>query len=188
MVAAVSPATASKGRLLVVLVVAIVVQTTLASDVRVLGVAPDLLVLVAICGGLVAGSEVGCVLGFVAGLAADAFLTTTPFGLSALTFCLVGFGVGVLRNNVLRDSWLLAPIVAFVATVVSVVGFVAFGDVVGQTGPSAAGSSWVIRVALVEGVWAAALSIVVHPVVARAARGLVAVDRLDGRPDRLPAR
>lgn len=188
MVAAVSPGAASRVRLVVVLVAAIVVQTTLASDVRVLGVAPDLLLLVAICGGLVAGSEVGCVLGFLAGLAADAFLTATPFGLSALTYCLVGFGVGVLRNNVLRDSWLLAPLVTFVATVVGVVGFVAFGDVVGQIGPSAAGSSWVIRVALVEGVWAAALSIVVHPLVARAARGMVAVDRLDGRPDRLPAR
>ncbi|MDQ6836832.1 MAG: rod shape-determining protein MreD [Actinomycetota bacterium] len=183
-----STAAASKLRLMVVLVGAVIVQTTLASDVRVLGVAPDLLLLVAICGGLVAGSEVGCLLGFVAGLAADTFLTATPFGLSALTYCLVGFAVGVLRNNVLRDSWLLAPIVTFVATMVGVGGFVAFGDVVGQTGPSAAGSSWVIRVALVEGVWAAALSIAVHPLVARAARGLVAVERLDGRPDLLPAR
>ncbi len=183
-----NPAAASKIRLVVVLLVAVIVQTTLASDVRVLGVAPDLLLLVAICGGLVAGSEVGCIFGFLAGLSADVFLTATPFGLSALTYCLVGFGVGVLRNNVLRDSWLLAPIVTFVATVVGVVGFVAFGDVVGQTGPSAAGSSWVIRVAFVEGVWAAALSIVVHPLVARAGRGLVAVERLDGRPDRLPAR
>lgn len=188
MVPAVSPAAASKLRLIVVLVVAVVVQTTLASDVRVLGVAPDLMLLVAICAGLVAGSEVGCIVGFVAGLATDAFLTATPFGLSALTYCLVGFSVGVLRNNVLRDSWLLAPVVTFVATVVGVVGFVAFGDVVGQTGPSAAGSSWVIRVAVVEGVWAAALSIVVHPLVARAARGLVAVERLDGRPDGLAAR
>ncbi|MDQ6782622.1 MAG: rod shape-determining protein MreD [Actinomycetota bacterium] len=183
-----TPATTSKLRLVVVLLVAVVVQTTLASDVRVIGVAPDLMLLVAICAGLVAGAEVGCILGFLAGSSADAFLTATPFGLSALTYCLIGFGVGVLRNNVMRDSWLLAPIVTFVATVAAVVGFVAFGDVVGQTGPSAAGSSWVIRVALVEGVWAAALSIAVHPLVARAARGLVAVERLDGRPDRLPAR
>lgn len=188
MVPAVSPAAASKLRLIVVLVVAIIIQTTLASDVRVLGVAPDLMLLLAICGGLVAGSEIGCVLGFLAGLATDVFLTATPFGLSALTYCLVGFGVGVFRNNVLRDTWLLAPMVTFAATVVGVGAFVAFGDVVGRIGPSAAGSSWVIRVALVEGVWAAALSIVVHPLVSRAARGLVAVERLDGRPDRLPAR
>lgn len=183
-----SPAAVSKLRLVVVLAVAVVIQTTLASDVRVLGVAPDLMLLVAICGGLVAGAEVGCILGFVAGLVADTFLTATPLGLSALTYCLIGCGVGVVRNNVLRDSWLLAPIVTFVATVVGVVAFVAFGDVVGQTGPSAAGSSWVIRVALVEGVWAAALSIVVHPLMARAARGLVAMERLDGRPDGLAAR
>jgi rod shape-determining protein MreD len=184
----VSPAAAAKVRLLVVLVVAAIAQTTLASDVRVLGVAPDLMLLIAISGGLVAGSEVGCILGFLAGLAADSFLTATPFGLSALTYCLVGFGVGVLRNNVLRESWLLAPIVAFTASLVGVVGFVALGEVVGRTGPSAAGGSWVIRVALVEGVWAAALSIVIHPLVARAARGLAAVERLDGRPDRAPAR
>lgn len=171
-----------------VLAVAVVIQTTLAADVRVLGVAPDLILVTVICAGLVAGSETGCVYGFFAGLAADAFLTATPFGLSALTYCLVGCGVGVLRNNVLRDSGLLTPIVAFVASAVGVGAFVAFGDLVAQSGPSAAGSSWIVRVALVEGVWAAALSVVVHPIIARAARGLVSVERLEGRPDHLPGR
>lgn len=183
-----SPPTTAKVRLIVVIGVAAIVQITLASDVRVLDVAPDLLVLVAIGAGLVAGTETGCIVGFFAGLTADAFLAGSPFGLSALTYCLVGFAVGVLRNNVLRDSWLLTPIAAFVATVVAVAGFVALGDVVGQTGPGAAGSSWIVRVALVEGVWSAALSIVVHPLMARAARGLAAVDSLDGGTDRLAAR
>jgi len=184
----VSPAFAAKVRLGILLLVATVAQTTLAADLRVLGVAPDILLLLAVCAGLVAGSGTGCVYGFFAGLVADGFLTSTPFGLSALTYCLVGCGVGVLRNNVLRDGWVLTPIVALVATIVGVVAFVALGDVVGRTGPSAVGSSWVIRVALVEGVWAAALSVAVHPLFGRAARGLAAVERLDGRPDRLAAR
>lgn len=181
-------AAASKLRLAAVILVAVVVQTTLASDVRVLGVAPDLMVLIGICAGLVAGAETGLVVGFFSGLAADAFLSSSPFGLSALTFCLVGLIVGVLRDNMLRDSWLVTPGVAFAATATAVLGFVALGDVVGRTGVAGASGSWVIRVALVEGVWSAALSMVVRPVVARAGRHLRAVERLDGRPDRVPAR
>lgn len=183
-----SAAAASKLRLAVLVLIAIVAQTALASDVRVLGVAPDVMVLVAICSGMVAGAETGAVMGFVSGMAADLFLADSPFGLSALTFCLVGLIVGLLRDNVLREGWLLTPTVAFAATAAGVLGFVALGDVVGRTGSSGASGAWVIRVALVEGVWSAALSMVIRPAVARAGRGLRAVERLDGRPDHLPAR
>jgi rod shape-determining protein MreD len=175
-------------RMAVLVIVATVLQSALASDVRVLGVAPDLLLLLGICAGLADGAELGCLVGFAAGLCADVFLTTTPFGLSALTYCLTGYAVGMVRSNVLRDSWLLAPIVAFVATVVGVGLFVGIGDVVGQTGPSAAGGAWVVRVALVEGVWAAALSIGVHPLVVRLARRGAGAEVPEGRPDSTPAR
>lgn len=172
----------------VLVLVATVLQSALAADVRVLGVAPDLLLLLGISAGLADGAELGCLVGFFAGLCADVFLTTTPFGLSALAYCLTGYGVGMVRRNVLRDSWLLPPLVAFVATIVGVALFVGIGDVVGQTGPSASGGAWVVRVALVEGVWAAALSIVVHPLVSRLARTGAAAEMPDGRPDSAPAR
>ena len=60
--------------------VAILVQTTLGSDLRVVGVAPDLMVLLAICAGLAGGAEAGAWVGFWAGLIADLFLTRRRSG------------------------------------------------------------------------------------------------------------
>ena len=47
----------------------------LGNDLRVAGVAPDLMVLLTICAGLTGGAEAGAWVGFWAGLLADLFLT-----------------------------------------------------------------------------------------------------------------
>jgi rod shape-determining protein MreD len=184
----VNPRVAARLRIASILFVAIMAQTTIAPDLRIRGVAPDFMLLIAICGGLSGGSEAGAFVGFFAGLLADSFLTDTPFGLSALTLCLIGCGVGVLRVSVLPDMRLLTPVVAFGSTVAGVVLFVALGDVVGQHELIAGGRSWLIRVAGVEAVWAAVLSLPVWWLYAKAANGSVGVEAVGARPDRMPAR
>ena len=51
------------------------------------------------------GPQLGAIYGFTAGIAIDCFLTT-PMGLSALSFALVGYGVGALQTGQvqLRDD------------------------------------------------------------------------------------
>jgi rod shape-determining protein MreD len=175
-----------------VVFVAVLVWTTVGNDLRVAGVAPDLLVLVTICAGLTGGAEAGAWMGFWSGLAADLFLTSTPLGLSALTYCLIGAGVGALRTAVLPESRLLTPVVALVATAASVLLFVGLGDMLGQGQLLDAGRSWLIKVGLVESGWAVVLAIPVGWIYARAARGSVGAERLGPpsvgaiRPERLP--
>ena len=94
-----APICLARLRIGLILVVAILVQSALGSDLRVSGVAPDLMVVVAICAGLAGGAEAGAWVGFLAGLLADLFLTSTPLGLSALTYCLIGAAVGALRTG-----------------------------------------------------------------------------------------
>jgi rod shape-determining protein MreD len=114
----------SKGhlRLAVLLLAGIVVQTSVGSDLRVDGVAPDLMLLLAICAGLFGGSRQGVLVGFASGLLSDLWMTDTPLGLAALTFCLVGYGVGALRSAVLPEGWVTIPVLVFLASVVGVVG------------------------------------------------------------------
>lgn len=171
---------AAKARLRLAVLVLFVafVQATFGANLRVDAVAPDLLALVAICSGLAGGVELGGFMGFFAGLLADLFLTDTPFGLSALTLCVVGAGVGALRTAVLREGWVLTPLVAFVATIAAVVGFVAFGDLVGQSQLAHEGRDWLLRVAFIEGVDAAVLAVPVAKLVELAARGSVGASRL----------
>ena len=72
------------------LLAALVIHTSVLSGIRLQGVRPDLMLLIAVCAGLVAGPERGAIVGFAAGLASDLFLQT-PLGLSALTFTVVAF-------------------------------------------------------------------------------------------------
>lgn len=94
----------STARLAMVLLMAMFLQYSVLSTVRLAGVAPDLLLVVAIAGGLVAGDERGAVTGFAAGIAMDLIMPGRPFGLSVLTFTLVGFLVGRYQNSVAHRS------------------------------------------------------------------------------------
>ncbi|MDQ1404279.1 MAG: rod shape-determining protein MreD [Actinomycetota bacterium] len=114
-----------------VVLVAIIVQRVFLDGVHLGGSHLDLMLLLPIAAGVAAGSETGAVVGFVAGAVADLFLPT-PFGLSALTFSLLGFAVGSVQEGLLRAAWWITPVTAFVSSAVGVVLFALIGAVVGQ--------------------------------------------------------
>ncbi len=109
----------------------VALHTAILPHVRLFGVGADVMLLAAIAAGLVAGPREAAWTGFLAGLVADCF-TRTPFGLSALSYCLVGYGVGLLRAGVLHMSWWLPPVITFFASASGVVTFVALGTTMGQ--------------------------------------------------------
>jgi rod shape-determining protein MreD len=71
------------------------------------------------------------VLGFALGLVADLFVQT-PFGLSALTYAIVGFAVGALQSGIVRSAWWILPVTALVASFAGVVGYALLGALIGQ--------------------------------------------------------
>jgi rod shape-determining protein MreD len=154
-------------KLPVLVLVALLVHAQLLPDVRVAGVQPDLMLLVAVAGGIAAGPSAGAVLGFSVGLLADLLFLETPLGLSAMVFCLVGYGVGLLQAGVLRASWWLPIVTSLVACAAGEVLFALVGALFGErqlvTGrlPLVAG---------VVGLLDAALAVVVVPLVRGAFR------------------
>jgi rod shape-determining protein MreD len=176
----VSPATAARLRILILVVVGLVVETTLGPDLRLFGVSPDVMLLLAICAGLTGGAEAGAVVGFAAGLLADVSLTTTPLGLCALSWCLVGWGVGTLRASVLPQSRSVLPAIAFTATLGGVLIFLLIGDLVGQSQLTELGRSYLVRVAVIESLWSALLALPVASIYERAARGSAGAAALAG--------
>ena len=173
-----TPAAKARIRIGLLLLVAVLFETTLGSDLRVAQVAPDLVVLVVICAGLTGGTESGAWVGFSAGLLYDMFLTSTPVGLSALTYCLIGAGVGALRTTLLQERAVMLPLAALVGTAVAVLVFVGAGDILGQTQLLGGGRSWLIRVIIVESLWNAALALPVGYLYARLARGSAGAARV----------
>jgi rod shape-determining protein MreD len=181
--------TKARLRIIVLLLIAFGLQSTVASDLRIQGVAPDFLLVAAVCAGLAGGARQGMLVGFASGLLADLYLTDTPVGLCALVFCLVGYGVGTLRENVVPDGWILTPILALAATGIGVALFVGIGDIVGQTQLVAAGRNALIRTALIESLWSAVVAVPVAWLFGWAARGSAGATALDrGRSDRIGVR
>lgn len=86
------------GKVVLLLVIAIALQTLVISRVSILGVTADLFLVFTIVVALSRGSLDGAVFGFVAGVVADvAFMQ--PLGLRALVYVLAGYFVGMLVSR-----------------------------------------------------------------------------------------
>jgi rod shape-determining protein MreD len=100
-------------------------------DIRIGGVHPDVMVLLPITAGIIGGPARGATVGFGTGLVADLFLPT-PFGLSALVGCVLGFAVGLATVALDRTAWWLAPMAALGGSALYEVTYGALGSVLGQ--------------------------------------------------------
>jgi rod shape-determining protein MreD len=93
-------------RLAALIVVIVIVQVAVFPHLRLFGVVPDLGLLVALAVGYQEGPELGAIVGFAAGFGYDLFLET-PLGLEALSYAIVGYGIGVLESGLFRSPrWL----------------------------------------------------------------------------------
>ena len=113
------------------LLVFLVLHLTVLDKIRVFGASPDAMLLLAVVAGIVGGPKLGVVIGFAAGLTLDLFLET-PMGLSALVFCLVGYGVGNIQGGVLRASWWIPVLTTLVASAAGELVYALVATVVGQ--------------------------------------------------------
>lgn len=118
-------------RLAFVIFVGLTLHLSLFARTRIGEVRPDILLLIAVAGGIVGGPERGAIVGFLAGLVADLFLHT-PLGLSALAFSLLGFAVGTVQSSVIRATWWIAPATALVASAAGVLLYALLGALIGR--------------------------------------------------------
>ena len=118
-------------RLVLVLFAALTLHQSLFATLRVGDAHPQLLLLVAVVAGLLAGAERGALIGFTVGLVSDLFVQT-PLGLSALTFALVAFVVGSLQSGIVHSAWWIGPLTALVASFAGVVLYGLLGAIIGQ--------------------------------------------------------
>lgn len=102
-------------RLALVGFLTIVIQVVVVSRIEAFGARGDIVVLFAIAVAYETDADRGAVAGFGAGLVFD-LLLSTPVGLSALTYCLVGWVVGTFKDAVLRTSWWIPVMGAAVAS------------------------------------------------------------------------
>lgn len=147
----------ARARMALLVVTVLLVQLTLLTHVRVFGVMPDAMLLLAIAAGLTGGPVVGSVVGFCSGMAIDLFLQS-PMGLSALVFSIVGYVVGMAEASILRTAWWISLVTVFVASAAAEILFAMVGAVLGERQMV---SSRLVVIVIVVAVTNAVLAIVV---------------------------
>jgi rod shape-determining protein MreD len=120
-------------RWFVVLFTTLLLQTTLVARLPLFQERGDIVLLVVIAAAIVGGPELGAIIGFGFGLSFDLMLQT-PFGLSALAYCITGYAVGTIQSNVLRATWWIPVLCAIAGSAIGVVAFALLGDLLGQDG------------------------------------------------------
>jgi rod shape-determining protein MreD len=118
-------------RLVLVTFVLLIIQSTVMQSIRLDHVHPDLLWLLPITAALLDGPETGAIVGFWSGLAFDLVLPT-PFGLSALVGCIIGYSVGMAAGAVDRRASWLTPVAALLGSVAADMLFAVLGGILGQ--------------------------------------------------------
>jgi len=117
-------------RTVLVIMLALLVQQALLDRVRIAGVHPDVMFLVAVAAGYVGGPGRGAVVGFSAGVVADLFLPTT-FGMSALVGAVLAYGIGVVTRSLVRSSLALQVVTGAGGTAVGLCLYATLGAVLG---------------------------------------------------------
>ncbi len=115
---------------LLLIVAAVLVQTTLFRSVRPLGVSPDLVLLMVIASARWVKPEVGVLMGFFGGLVLDMF-EAAPFGLNALAFTLAAYvtvRIGDRFNYGLAFGMSSAGVITFIALATAVLIGTLFGE------------------------------------------------------------
>jgi rod shape-determining protein MreD len=153
-------------RLILVVITLLVLQTTVFTHLRVFDAVPDLLLVAAIAMAYDSGPLAGAVFGFAGGLCIDLFLTT-PLGLSALTYALTAYGVGVFQGGMIRETRTIAPVLGGVGGIVGGILFVVIGGIAGRGELFALHN---IQVIVVSAVYDAIVAYAIFPFVRWAAK------------------
>ena len=149
------------------MITALLLQSTIFSEVRLLGAKPELMYLVVIVLAILEGPSEGALVGFVGGMLQD-FLLNQPKGITALTLTLLGYTVGLARQYIVSPSPLLPTLMVLGGTFVGVVFYETVAILLDTLHTDAV---FFFRAAGLSALYTALLTPIVYPVLRRVLEG-----------------
>ena len=148
-------------RVSLVCILALSLQLTVFVDVRISGVAPELLAMVAVLAGYFGGPLRGQAVAFGAGLLWDIYLPT-HLGVSALIFAVAAYAIGSLEAGLFHDSRSQQAAVVALATADLVMAYALSNEILGTRGLL---NVHLLKVDAVSGLFNGVLSLAASPLV-----------------------
>ncbi len=109
-------------RTVAILVILLIVQVSLLAHLRPFGIAPDLLLVAALVGGIVGGPDFGARNGFAAGLLLD-LVVPGAFGLAAGVYATFGYGIGFISRGIDSEDARVLPVLLAVTSFLAVITY-----------------------------------------------------------------
>ena len=153
--------------LAVVIVTALLLQSTVFAQMKLLGVKPELMYLVTIIVAILEGPREGAVVGFVGGMAQD-FLLNTPKGITALTLTLLGYAMGLARQYIVSPSPLLPTALVAAGTFIGTAFCQVMATLLGQYDEPL---GYAVKVCLLTALYGAILTPIFYPLLRRMLEG-----------------
>lgn len=118
----------------VMVLIALVLQSTVLQQITFLGVTPQLALIVVVSLAFLEGERVGIVTGFMAGLLLDLQLPEqgAVVGVTALLYVLLGYGVGAMRQYSISESVWAPVLTVMLVSAVSEFSYAALSIMLGQ--------------------------------------------------------
>lgn len=151
----------------VVIVTALLLQSTVFAQMKLLGVKPELMYLVTIIVAILEGPREGAVVGFVGGMAQD-FLLNTPKGITALTLTLLGYAMGLARQYIVSPSPLLPTALVAAGTFIGTAFWQVMATLLGQYDEPL---GYAVKVCLLTALYGAILTPIFYPILRRMLEG-----------------
>lgn len=148
----------------VIIVTAVLLQSTVFAQMRLLGVRPELMYLVTILIAIMEGPQEGAIVGFAGGMVQD-FMLNTPKGITALTLTLLGYTMGMARQYIVSPSPLLPTMLVAVGTFAGTAFYQIVRALLGQLPDQSL--AFGLKVSLLSALYGAILTPIVYPLLRR---------------------
>jgi rod shape-determining protein MreD len=113
---------------LLLIALALLIQTSWAHSVRILGIGPDIVIIVLVYLGISGGQIEGTLYGFASGFLLDVYSPDT-MGINALANSVVGFSVGQFRTGVSAEDFRVQALILFLAVLLHDLIYFLFANV-----------------------------------------------------------
>jgi len=121
-----------RARASILLAAGLLTQAALVPQVALRGRVVDVMLLIAVCAGLVGGQDKGAVVGFVAGAGTD-LMVQTPFGMWALVGAVSGYSVGAVYGRYIEGGKFIRTVTIGMALATGTMLYVVLGRLIGQS-------------------------------------------------------
>jgi rod shape-determining protein MreD len=108
--------------------VAAILQTVIVPQIQVLNAQPSFLLILTVVAALRHGTLAGCLFGFFSGLLCDVYAPIEWFGAFSLSYCIIGFTAGQIKESFIDLNFFLEIIVLTIAHFIKdLIYFIAIG-------------------------------------------------------------